>query len=203
MEVFVIIAILAILAAMILPALRAGRSINSHTLCVNNLQGIGAACRVWAGNNNDKYPMEVSVTNGGAREMAFSGEVAGAFRAMSNELYTPKILICPKDTSRTCATSFASGFNNANISYFVSLDADPSFQRAFLSGDDNFAISGEPLKSGLLQLTMNTPIAWAVTRHVKVGNVLLDDGSVQMLNNLQLPVFLQATGLATNRLAIP
>jgi len=48
--------------------------------CVNNLKQIGLAMRVWAGDNNDKYPPSLS--------------------AMTNELGTIKILICPSDTTK-------------------------------------------------------------------------------------------------------
>jgi hypothetical protein len=37
--------------------------------CVNDLKQVGIAFRLWEGDNNDKYPMAVSVTNGGAMEL--------------------------------------------------------------------------------------------------------------------------------------
>jgi hypothetical protein len=33
--------------------------------CVNNLKQIGLAYRLWAEDNGGKFPMEISVTNGG------------------------------------------------------------------------------------------------------------------------------------------
>ena len=202
-EVFVVIIVLVVLAAMLLPLLTHPGT-RKPIACIDNLRQIGLSFHVWAGDNYNKYPMQVSVTNGGAMELVTDGKnVWPTFQVMSNELVTTRVLVCPADNSRVAATNFSNDFNNGKISYFVGLDADPSSPRAFLSGDDNFAISGELLKSGLLQLTPKTPVTWAATRHVKVGNVVLDDGSVQMLNTPQLPLFLQATGLATNRLAIP
>jgi prepilin-type processing-associated H-X9-DG protein len=73
----------------------------------------------------------------------------------------------------------------------------------FLSGDDNFAIGGVPVKSGLLQLLTNTPVAWTKTRHKLYGNIGLADGSVQQLTTDGLRQALQQTGVATNRLVIP
>ena len=154
-EVLVVIAVLAVVAAVFLPMLAAINRKSSRVDCVNCLKQIGLAYRIWAGDNNDKYPMQVSVTNGGAMELIATGNVAACFQVMSNELGTPKILICPADTDRIAATNFTSDFNNSKISYFVGLNANTNSQQVFLSGDDNFAIDGVPVKSGLLEFSTN------------------------------------------------
>jgi len=59
------------------------------------------------------------------------------------------------------------------------LDASTNYPQAFLSGDDNFEIGGVPVKSGLLQFSTNTTIAWTGARHEFAGNIGLADGSVQ------------------------
>jgi prepilin-type processing-associated H-X9-DG protein len=122
---------------------------------------------------------------------------------MSNELSTPRILICPADADHACATNFGAGFKNSHISYFVGLDATETNSQAFLSGDDNFAISRVPVNSGLLELSTNAPIAWTAARHKFAGNIGLADGSVQQLSQNGLRQAVQQTGVATNRLAIP
>ena len=171
--------------------------------CVSLLKQIGVAYRLWAGDNNDKYPMVVSVTNGGAMDLVAAGNVAACFRVMSNELSTPKILVCPQDTHRVWATNF-SILNNSNISYFVGLDAtNETNPRRLLSGDDNLAIDGVPVKSGVLQLPADAPVAWTKARHKFVGNIGLADGSVQQVTTDGLQEALLQTGQATNRLAIP
>jgi prepilin-type processing-associated H-X9-DG protein len=211
-EVLVVVAVLTIIAAILLPALAITKYKTSKLGCVTCLKQIGLAYRIWAQDNNDKYPMQVSVTNGGAMELIATGNVAACFQVMSNQLSTPKILICPTDTNRIAATNFAIGFNNDNISYFVGLDADLNHPQMFLSGDDNFAVGGVPVKSGLLQLSTHTPVAWTSLRHVAYdshfwtparGNILFVDGSVQQLTTKGLQQALQQTGVATNRLAIP
>ena len=80
------------------------RALRIH--CVNNLKQIGLAVRTWALDNNDIFP-----TN---------------FLCMSNELSTPKILVCPADTNRVSADSFSS-FTDANSSYdlFFGADTEP------------------------------------------------------------------------------
>ena len=214
-EVLVVIAVLVIAVALILPVLAKAKRKSSRISCANDLKQVGIAFRLWEGDNNDKYPMAVSVTNGGAMELTATGNVAACFRVMSNEVNTPKILLCPNDASRVWATDFFT-LNNSNISYFVGFDAVESKTQMFLSGDDNFAIGGVPVKSGLLELTANTSIVWSSGRHVLpnfpfwtparykfAGNIGLADGSVQQLITDGLRQALQQTGVATNRLVIP
>lgn len=200
-EVLVVIVVLAVLVAMILPALKAAKR-GGGPSCANNIKQIGLAYRIWAGDNNDKYPMEVSVSKGGTMESSASENVVAIFQVMSNELGTPKILVCRSDTERTFATNFTTRFSANNISYFVGLNANMNSPQTLLSGDDNFQVRGATVKSGLLTLWTNTPVAWSSTRHKFAGNIGFADGSVQWFNNQGLRELLQHE-IATNRLAIP
>ena len=214
-EVLVIIAVLAVVVALLLSWLAASKRIPQKINCVSNLKQIGIAFRLWEGDNNGKYPMVVSVTNGGAMELITTGNVAACFQVMSNELSTPKILLCPEDTRRVRATNFST-LNSSNISYFVGLDAAETNPQMFLSGDDNFAIGGFPVKSGVLELSTNTPVTWTSLRHVAynshfwtaarhkfVGNIGMADGSAQQFTTDGLQKALQQTGVTTNRLVLP
>jgi prepilin-type processing-associated H-X9-DG protein len=170
---------------------------------VSCLQQIGLAFRVWESDNSDKYPMGISVTNGGSMELVVTGNVVAIFLVMSNELSTPRILHCPNDMAHIEVNSFA-GLASSNISYFVGVDVTNEINpQMILSGDDNFEIGGVPVKSGLLELSTNAPIAWTAARHKFAGNIGLADGSVQEVTTVGLQTALQQTGLATNRLAIP
>jgi prepilin-type processing-associated H-X9-DG protein len=217
-EALVVIVVLAILAVMLLPALAPVHRWPSRNNinCISNLKQIGLAYRLWEGDNNGKYPMAVSVMNGGAMELVATGKVAACFQVMSNELSTPKILLCPADTDRIAATNFSTGFSGANISYFVNPDAAEIYPQMILDGDDNFAIGGVPVKSGLLQLSTNAPITWTSGRHVAYnshfwtaakhkffGNIGMADGSVQQATTDDLQKALQQAGVATNRLVLP
>jgi hypothetical protein len=82
------------------------------------------------------------------------------------------------------------------------LDAAETEPQMFLSGDDNFAIGGVPVKSGVLQLLTNAPVTWTKTRHKFVGNSGMADGSVQPVTTDGLQKALQQAS-ATNRLLIP
>jgi hypothetical protein len=46
-------------------------------------------------------------------------------------------------------------------------------------------------------------VAWDATRHVHDGNLGLGDGSVQQVTSASLHGYIERTGFATNRLAIP
>jgi prepilin-type N-terminal cleavage/methylation domain-containing protein/prepilin-type processing-associated H-X9-DG protein len=176
---------------------------SSEIQCVNNLKQIGLAFRIWEGDNGDKYPMRVRAKQGGTMEQALRGNAAPSFQVMSNELFTPKILVCPADADHLIAKNFTTGFDSSTVSYFAGVDARDDYPAMFLSGDDNFAINGRPVKSGLLLLATNAPVSWTATRHVNQGNIGLADGSVQTTGSASLRQRLLQTGVATNRLAIP
>jgi prepilin-type processing-associated H-X9-DG protein len=214
-EVLVVIVVLVIAALFLFPVIYVGPQGPAHrSNCINNLKEQGTAFRIWAQDNGDKYPMQTSVTNGGTMELVANGRNAWMnFFVMSNSLTDPKLLICPQDTRSILATSYGRGFNNSN---FVGLDATDSYPQMFLSGDDNFAIGGVPVKSGLLEFQTNAPVTWSSGRHVSynshfwtparyrfIGNIGFADGSVQQLTTDDLQKALQQTGVATNRLAIP
>lgn len=198
-EVLIVITALALLAAILLPALAAAKRKSSKIGCVSNLKQVGISYRMWTEDNFGKYPMQVSVTNDGAMESIATGKVAACFRVLSNTLDNPAILICPLDTKHFRATNFAT-LKNSNISYFISLDAIDTQPQTLLSGDDNLVVNGKRVQSGILNLHANDVLAWTKERHQGAGNLLLGDGSVQQATRADLA---SNARLATNRLAIP
>jgi len=123
------------------------------------------------------------------------------FQVMSNELNTPVILVCPRD-SRRSAKDFRTGFSNTNVSYFVGLVTNDDNPQMFLSGDRNVT-GGTRLANGIIELTTNHVIGWGTDMHNGQGNVALADGSVQGFSSQRLREALSNTGVATNRLAMP
>ena len=199
-DVLVIVAVLVVVAALLLPALAAAKRKSSRIGCMGNIKQIGIAFRLWEGDNGDKYPMAVSVTNGGAMELAATGNVAACFQVMSNELSTPKILRCPNDVCRTYATNFSTGFSDANISYFVNQDAAETYPQMILDGDDNLQIDGKPVQPGVLNLRTGTAIAWTKDRHHGHGNIGMADRSAQQVtgDGLNSAVASSTSGTPTN-----
>lgn len=202
-EVLAVIAVLLVLAVLLFPTRRTGKAKNPRIQCVNNLKQVGLSFRLWAGDNNDKYPMQVSMTNGGTMEFASGRSVFPHFLVMSNELNTPKILVCPADTARQAATNWDHNLHNENISYFVGLDANELNPNMLLSGDRNLSLNDVPLKPGIVNLATNDLLGWTKEIHKDAGNIGLADGSVQQVTVSKLRAALQSTGSATNRLAIP
>lgn len=92
--------------------------------CLSNLKQIGLAFRIWDGNHGDKYPFNVSANAGGTLELCsrgsdgFDRNSAGHFRVMTKELKTPKILVCPADSSKHAADDFQT-LQSANVSYQI------------------------------------------------------------------------------------
>lgn len=210
-EILVVIAVLAILAILFLPRPRPAKKVPSRASsmqinCINNLKQVGLSFRIWEGDNNDKYPMSVSVTNNGAMELIAAGNVAGCFQVMSNELSTPKILVCAADQGRVSAANFQKDFNNSHLSYFINPDADESYPRQIMSGDDNLAVDNAPVASGLVMVPYKE-VSWAAGRHSPSGNILFADGSVSEVSSAGLKeagkLSVQGTPTATIRFAIP
>jgi competence protein ComGC len=203
-EVLMVLAVLMIMAAIFLPGLLQPRPHYAYRIqCVNNLKQVGLATRVWEGDNNDRYPTAVSVTNGGAMEMMTGPNAWRNFQVMSNELSTPKVLFCPKETDkdRFVATNFTF-LNNSNLSFFVGVDAAETNVNSLLSGDHNIT-NGTPVKNGLLTLTASRPTGWTSEIHNQVGNLCLADGSVQQVSIAGLQSAVTSSGLATNVLNMP
>jgi hypothetical protein len=203
-EMLVVIFVVGFFALMILPSGNYTPHRKAMRIsCVNNLKEVGLAYQIWEGDNGNLYPMNVSVANGGAMELARTGDAAIIFQVMSNELSTPKILLCPADEDHSLATNFLVGFSAKNISYFANPDASKTNMQSLLSGDDNFEIGGIPVKPGRLECSTNSLIKWSGARHKLNGNIGLTDGSVHMLNISGLQQAFKNSGSAADSILIP
>jgi hypothetical protein len=78
---------------------------------------------------------------------------------MSNELYTPKILVCPADKQRVAAVRFTPQLNNGNLSYFVGIDAEETEPNRFLAGDRNI-LGGILVGTNLLEFRGTNGVSW-------------------------------------------
>lgn len=233
-ELLVVIAIIAILAGLLLPALAKAKAKAQKIACTNNLKQVGLSFRIWANDNGDVFPMGVSTNQGGSQELRRNaGTVADStyynFLVMSNELSTPKVIICPSDTGRTIATNFnqillstMTGANSANkkVSYVVGYDALDTFPQMILSGDRNMtnnangsnpaSYSGptstdgaKVVRFGTNQVTTAAAGAgYDKNTHQSSGNILLGDGSVQQVTGARLREQLKNSGNDLNEIAI-
>lgn len=202
-EVLFAIIVVLLLAALLLPQIAHKNDKNGIIYCMMNVRQISVSYILWSQDHEEKFPMEISVTNGGAMELVAKGNVAACFMTMSNQLPSPKILICPSDLRHIAATNFGPSFNNSHISYFADLDASKDPARGLLVGDSNFSIHDVPVNSGILGLSSNLPVTWTLTRHPRGGTVGFVDGHAEEVVNSTLPRVLEQFGAANNRLAIP
>ena len=145
--------------------------------------------------------MQVSVTNGGTMELIASGVVYPHFQAISNELSTPKILLCPKDKKRSWATNFTN-LTDRNLSYFLNMDATSGDSSSLLCGDRNITNKAQA-GIRLVSLTKTDSIAWTKEIHSEKGSLVFGDSTVGSFTNGSLGASIKIGDGKTNWLAVP
>jgi prepilin-type processing-associated H-X9-DG protein len=202
LEICVVISTVALLALLILPLFVRRTDTDYVRLnCMNNLKQVGLSFWMW-GEDNGVYPMLYRTNNFDGPSYAMQQKMYVYFQAMSNELATPKTLVCRQDDTRTPGTNFTTDFDNSKVSYFVGLDAAPTSPTTFLAGDRHISNGISP-RNSILELTTNQPLSWSQNLHYGKGNIALADGSAHGFNSSQLRNALRSTGIATNRIALP
>jgi hypothetical protein len=180
-DVVALIGMLLVVGAIIMPAIAKSRARHrgGRIMCAGSLKQIAISFRVWANDHDGKLPMQVSTNLGGSKEFVGSGALYPHFLVASNELSTPKILICWWDEGRRQVTTFAA-LKDTNISYFLGLDADPAVPGAWLVGDRNLATNGTPLRTGLVNMPDGARWSWTRQQHDRKGYICRVDGSVSL-----------------------
>ena len=183
-ELLVTIAIIAMLAAMLLPALTTARDKGKQISCAGNLKSWGQAKLFYAGDYNGwSYYPQASFANGtGWRSALYP------YLGFKNT-YLPKgsISTCPSDTNPFCTagTCFSSYGDNTWGSWamgtwvYIRLDSIKNPSRLFSMGDNSgFSYMG----------ILSNSIAYISFRHNVGLNMLFCDGHVSYEKAKNVPI---------------
>jgi hypothetical protein len=201
-EVLVVLVVIAILAAMLLPALVGGGP-SKMSKCINNLRQIDIGLLMFASDNQGLFPMQVPVANGGTMEFIYSDHIFPHFQKLKSYGVIPRCFICPFETNRQAAISYEA-LNDLNITYFLNADASTNYpSRSILAGDRFLQVKGQPVQRGLFVLTTNLDMTWTPNFHVQGGILSFTDGHAEFTRYDKLNSFIQNLPITTNRLCVP
>jgi prepilin-type N-terminal cleavage/methylation domain-containing protein len=208
-EVLVVIFVLAILAAMLLPALVGGgpHSTPKTILCEENQRQIAVGFIMWKEDNAGKFPWQISSTNNGTMEFISDGQASSQFRAILDYVKGYKTYICPTDTIKHAATNNGS-FNDENVSYFVNFNSGTNDMVSIFTGGRHLEANYKPVKPGLFVYSNSMAMNWTLELHGKIkaapiGVISFLDGHGEVVRGLNLNSIFQRQGSTTNRLAVP
>lgn len=201
-EVLAVIAVIVLVVAMLVP-LRPHTDGSKATACRMRLKQIDLGFQMYAEDNGGKFPIQVSITNGGTMEYLERNQTFPHYQKLAPYIQYSKVLWCPLDKNRHAATDYAT-LTDANLSYFLNADVstnNPSV--SIMTGDRNLETNGRPIPAGLFTLTTNTKTGWTQELHPKGGNLGFADGHVEFCRSENLTTVAQNQNLVVSRLSIP
>jgi prepilin-type N-terminal cleavage/methylation domain-containing protein len=83
-ELLLVIAIIAILVPIFLPPPSGRKDKALALICMHNLKTIGESFTAWSQEHEGKLPMQISITNGGTRELISGGSAVVHFQTLTN-----------------------------------------------------------------------------------------------------------------------
>lgn len=221
-EVMVIVACLSFLAVMMGLKLGEAKAKASRIKCIGNNKITGLGFRIWANDNDDRYPYRTPTrrdqsTGTTVPNVVYHNESDAwlYFVVMSNELGSSKMVMCPSDRERRkyMATDFSTAsyglqfLKNQAVSYFIGPAADETKPLVLLLGDRHMETNVSNVTGSLLTFTATNLPSWTASHHRYAGNITLSDGSVQQVSTpwLQTNALagLRSLGMETNRLLMP
>jgi len=185
-ELLVVVAIIAILASLLLPALSRAKHKARTVACASQERQMALGFRLWAEDNENRFPWMLPAEEGGTQELASQAHLQ--FLALSNEIQTPKILVCPSDRKTRVADDWATYdlLTDLALSYFAGLCANEQNPSSLLVGDRN--IEGVSRMTActnaagwIMGYALNEGAYWNNEMHAGRGNIALADGSVHTL----------------------
>ncbi len=157
-ELLVTISIVAVLAALLMPALSGGMAVANRTKCINNLRQIQAACTMYAADHGGVYPLP-------GQEFGFPHEFMNYEGILQPYLQAPreKILFCPGLIKVRNASTPLYDEHYMTYQYF-------NFPKPFLG---TFA-TNKPDLSRVTTVPNNVPL-WGCLTATKGGNTYAHD----------------------------
>ena len=101
-ELLVVISILAVLMALLLPALARAKEAGRATACLSNLRQAGVAIQLYVQDNNNRLPFMRD------RSLTSSNDLPGPDVVLSNYLGNVRVLRCPSDNKQLFETTGSS-----------------------------------------------------------------------------------------------
>jgi prepilin-type processing-associated H-X9-DG protein len=211
-EVLVIGILVVLLASLLLPRPNTNRK-SERIRCVNNLKQVGISLRVF---QDDLQGRQRALS-----PLADPGLYYAWILTFSNELATPRVLICSTDRrTRVEAASWADvvkpGARNRAVSYFAGPDATEDRPGNVLFGDRSIEaraplppFSYRSPRAILGDLGTNAGawernLGWTTdAMHRNQGNLAMADGSVQQADTRRFREILGNTGDPRNRVVQP
>lgn len=191
-ELLVVMAIIAVLASLLLPALTQAKARAQRIQCTSHLHQLGIAFQAFAHDHNSQFPMQVPAQQGGTLEFVRSGyRISGPFffsfrhfQALSNELgQATRVLVCPSD-DRSSARDFRA-LKNDNLSFFVAVNGSYSNPGQILAGDRNLT-NDLSSRATTIRLGQGKSTHWTSELHRYQGNLLFTDGHVTQSKTLSV-----------------
>lgn len=201
LELLAVLAALALIAGVVIPAFAQGKPRSQQAICFNNLRAVGQAVLLFNAEYNQLDPWRVLAADGGTRNhpSGLNNNAWFQFWSLSNGLSNPKVLACPSDALARPAKDYSRApdggllspnHQNNAISYFIGLDSSALVPNSVLSGDRNIKYDslGSGCSSGV-SLVANifpwqaSPTGWRSGLHGPSGNILLHDGRVEQTSN--------------------
>ena len=198
-----VVAVVVIFVAMLLPAF-GGSHKSPSAPCMSHVRQIDLAFQMYADDNNGKFAIQTSVTNHGTMEFLERNQTFPHFQKLSGYIFYFPTFVCPADTSRHAAESYAN-LTDTNLSYFLSADVSTNNPAtSILIGDRNLEANGVPVGHGTFTLNTNMNLVWnSSAMHRRVGVLGFADGHAEIRHSADLKATVQRQGLATMRLSVP
>jgi prepilin-type N-terminal cleavage/methylation domain-containing protein/prepilin-type processing-associated H-X9-DG protein len=105
-ELLVVITIIAILAALLLPAVSRTKEAARAAVCLSNLHQIGIALQIYVSDNNNKMPVMRDVSTDPA--VAATNTFPAIHKVLATQLGNTNVLRCPSDLVRLFETTGSS-----------------------------------------------------------------------------------------------